>query len=70
MKIEGVFIPCAIIACRLLSEGRLELLTGGLVMPDETLTHNSAVWDQLVRGHAWIKHNLSNCEVMLYLQQM
>jgi alpha-mannosidase len=36
----------------LLKEGRLEVLTGGWVMPDEASTHLYALVDQMVIGRS------------------
>ena len=42
----------------LVNSGRLELVTGGWVMPDEASTHYVSVIDQLMEGHLWIQENL------------
>ncbi|XP_018012981.1 alpha-mannosidase 2 [Hyalella azteca] len=42
----------------LLKEGRLEVLTGGWVMPDEASTHLYALVDQMVIGHQWLNRTL------------
>lgn len=44
---------------RLVLEGRIELVNGGLVMPDETVTHYEAVLDQLEEGQSWVKDKFS-----------
>eukprot|EP00117_Sycon_ciliatum_P034970 scpid21031/ scgid26589/ Alpha-mannosidase 2; Golgi alpha-mannosidase II; Mannosidase alpha class 2A member 1; Mannosyl-oligosaccharide 1,3-1,6-alpha-mannosidase len=44
----------------LVRSGRLELATGGWVMPDEANTHYHAVLDQLIEGHHWIRTNIDS----------
>jgi len=44
---------------RLLEEGRLEIVTGGWVMPDEANPHYSAMIEQLITGHEWCDQNLN-----------
>jgi len=43
---------------KLLNEGRLEIVTGGYVMPDEANSHYTALLEQLVYGHEWCNLNL------------
>ena len=41
-----------------LDEGRLEVVTGGYVMPDEANSHYTALLEQLMYGHEWCNLNL------------
>lgn len=43
----------------LVKSGRLELVTGGWVMPDEASTHYVSVIDQLMEGHLWLQEHLN-----------
>ena len=42
-----------------LDEGRLEVVTGGYVMPDEANSHYTALLEQLMYGHEWCNLNLN-----------
>jgi len=44
---------------KLLEEGRLEIVTGGYVMPDEANSHYTAILEQLLYGHEWCNINLN-----------
>lgn len=43
---------------KLLNEDRLEIVTGGYVMPDEANSHYTALLEQLMFGHEWCNVNL------------
>ena len=42
-----------------LEEGRLEIVTGGYVMPDEANSHYTSLLEQLMYGHEWCNINLN-----------
>ena len=43
----------------LIESGRLELVMGGWIMPDEASTHYVSVIDQLMEGHQWLLEHLN-----------
>ena len=42
-----------------LEDGRLEIVTGGYVMPDEANSHYTSLLEQLMYGHEWCNLNLN-----------
>ena len=64
---KGLIFGCSYLftqSCRsnlrqLISDGRFEILSGGLIMPDEALTHYDGLVQQLVAGHRWLHETLA-----------
>ena len=42
----------------LVQSGRIEIVSGSFVAPDEASPHYFSLVDEMVEGHYWVKHNL------------